>query len=264
MKKELTCFKCVKSNFKILFDYKNRPKSEKKYKIIGKYRRQFYQCKKCNHISAKHFFKFKDIYLGDYFDNTYKNLDNLSYRFNTITNLPIKKSDNKNRANRIYKFLNKKKINLLDVGSGTGVFLYEKKKKGINVEGIDLEKRYALFLKTKKIKAHTCKLKNLKTKKKYDVITINKVLEHLENPQDMLKQSIKFLKKDGLIYLEVPHCSAIIKGKLTNELCIEHLDIYSSQSLISMAKSSGLTPLKVSKIIEPSNKYTLYGFFKKD
>ena len=31
-----------------------------------------------------------------------------------------------------------------------------------------------------------------------------------------------------------------------------------------MAKSSGLTPLKVSKIIEPSNKYTLYGFFKKD
>ena len=104
----------------------------------------------------------------------------------------------------------------------------------------------------------------MKTKKKYDVITINKVLEHLENPQDMLKQSIKFLKKDGLIYLEVPHCSAIIKGKLTNELCIEHLDIYSSQSLISMAKSSGLTPLKVSKIIEPSNKYTLYGFFKKD
>ena len=53
-----------KSNFKILFDYKNRPKSEKNYKIIGKYRRQFYQCKKCNHISAKHFLNLRYISKG--------------------------------------------------------------------------------------------------------------------------------------------------------------------------------------------------------
>ena len=84
-------------------------------------------------------------------DLTYKDSKGLSNRFNKIINLTIKKSDNKNRAIRIDKFLNRKKASLLDVGSGTGVFLYEMKK-GYKAKGLDLDKRYANFLKKKKLK----------------------------------------------------------------------------------------------------------------
>ena len=61
------------------------------------------------------------------------------------------KSDNKNRVKRVNSYFNNKnKLSVLDVGSGMGIFLYEMKKKGLNVEGLDLDKRYAIFLKKKK------------------------------------------------------------------------------------------------------------------
>jgi 2-polyprenyl-3-methyl-5-hydroxy-6-metoxy-1,4-benzoquinol methylase len=252
--------KCGLKNFKILFNYKTPPKSENKYEIIGKYKREFYECKICYHITGKLYFKIKkDIYQQDYFDATYKNLKGLSDRFNYITRLPVKNSDNKNRANRVYNFLNKKKFDLLDIGSGTGVFLHEMKKKGVNAEGQELDKRYASFCRMKKIKVI---IKHAEIKKKYNLISFNKILEHVENPIYELKKYKRFLKKNGLIYVEVPDVSAKVKGKLSGEFCLEHFQVYSKQSLVNMAKSSNLTPLKIEQIIEPSGKHTLYGFFK--
>ena len=57
--------------------------------------------------------------------------DNLEINFFKI--ISLKKSDNKGRCARIKKFLNdqkllRKKINLLDIGTGLGVFPYEVKK----------------------------------------------------------------------------------------------------------------------------------------
>ncbi len=252
---------CGNKNFKLLFNYNKRPKAEKNFDIIGKYNRQFYQCKICDHIYAKHFFKIKNIYKKSYLDLTYKNTEGISKRFEQITNLPIKKSDNKNRALRIYDFLKKKKTNLLDIGSGIGVFLYEMKKKGLDVQGLDLYKRYALFLKKKGIKINVSEVSKLKIKKKFNLITLNKVLEHVENPIQFLKNSIKFLGKDGIMYIEVPDTNAKLKGKFSGEFCLDHLQIYSIQSLINITKSVGLSPLRVERIIEPSNKYTVFGFF---
>lgn len=261
-KNNLNWHNCGNKNFKLLFSYKKRPKVEKKFQIIGKYNRQFYQCKICEHIYAKHFFKIKNIYKKSYLDLTYKNIGGISKRFEQITNLPTKKSDNKNRVSRIYDFIKKKKTNLLDIGSGIGVFLYEMKKKGLNVQGLDLDKRYAFFLKEKGIKVNVNEISKLKIKKKFDLITLNKVLEHVENPIKFLKNSIKFLKNDGIIYIEVPDSKAKLKGKLTGEFCLDHLQIYSIKSLINITECVGLYPLRVEQIIEPSNKYTVFGFFK--
>ena len=65
--------------------------------------------------------------------------------------------------------------------------------------------------KKKNIKINVGEIGKLKIKKKFDLITLNKVLEHVENPVNFLKNSIKFLKKDGLIYIEVPDSKAKIK-----------------------------------------------------
>ncbi|MBD1153495.1 class I SAM-dependent methyltransferase [Pelagibacterales bacterium SAG-MED24] len=258
----LNWHKCSNNNFKLLFNYKKRPKNEKKYDIIGKYKRHFYQCNICGHIYGRHFFKIKEIYKKNYLDLTYKNDKGIQNRFDQIINLPIKKSDNKNRANRVYDFLTKKRINLLDIGSGIGVFLYEMKKKGLNVEGLDLDKRYAIFLKKKGIKVNSVEINKLKINKKFHLITLNKVLEHVQNPVIFLKKSLKFLKKNGLVYIEVPDSNAKKKGKFSEEFCLDHLQIYSIVSLINIAKSIGLFPLRVERIVEPSGKYTVFGFFK--
>ena len=69
-------------------------------------------------------------------------------------------------------------------------------------------------------------------------------------------------KKRGIIYIEVPDEKAKVKGKGAGEFCPDHLQVFSKISLNEMCNSSGLKKILIQSIIEPSNKYTIYGFFK--
>ena len=252
---------CTKS-FKKLFHYKYKTSNEKNFLISGNYEREFLICKKCNHIISQSKFKINDLYNKQYLDKTYKDSYGLEKRFNYISKLNIKKSDNKNRVKRINKFFKNRIISVLDVGSGTGVFLNEMQKKKHYVRGLDLDPRYILFLKKKNIKVFCKPLNKLRLKRKFDLITFNKVLEHVNNPVKILKQSLKFLKKEGFIYIEVPDEKARKKGKNSGEFCPDHLQIFSKFSLNQMVSTSNLDKVAISNIIEPSNKYTVYGFFR--
>ena len=88
---------------------------------------------------ASHKFDIKQLYSKQYLKLTYKDENGLHKRFNKITKLSILKSDNKNRAKRVNKFFSKKNLKLLDVGSGTGVFMYEMRKKNWKVFGKDTQ-----------------------------------------------------------------------------------------------------------------------------
>ena len=253
---------CKSNKYKLIFSYKTKIKNEKNFKIKGKYKRFFYECNSCKHVFAKYNFKLLSIYSKKYLDLTYKNIEGLSYRFEEVVNLPYSKSDNKQRVRRINFYL-KKRAKILDIGSGTGVFLHEMKNKGHDVIGADLDKRYSLFLRKKGIKILTGDLTKLKIKKKYNLITLNKVLEHLKNTNPILKVVKKLITKNGLIYIEVPDAHSKIKGKFTGEFCIDHLQLFSIKSLLNMMENSGFRNLKIKRIIEPSGKYTIFGFFKK-
>ena len=102
----------------------------------------------------------------------------------------------------------------------------------------------------------------LKVKKKFDLISFNKILEHVEQPQKLLKLAKKFLKRDGVIYVEVPDVRAKIGGKLRGEFCLDHLHVFSPQSLQKLVKKSSLNPIKITRIHEPSGKYTIFTFIK--
>ena len=47
-------------------------------------------------------------------------------------------------------------------------------------------------------------IKNLNTKKKFDVIYSEQTLEHLENPSKIINTFLKILKKKGIIILKFP------------------------------------------------------------
>ena len=87
--------KCNKALNKI-FHYKKKEKNEKDFLISGNYDRSFHQCKKCNHIISFSNFKISNLYNKQYLNQTYKNILGLEKRFDEISNLSIKKSDNKN------------------------------------------------------------------------------------------------------------------------------------------------------------------------
>ena len=264
MKNLMQC-DCKKIFLTKLFSYSSRPKKEKKFKIKKKYKREYYECKICKHIFSKLYFDLKDIYNNQYFDYTYSNLKKLQKRFNYVKNLSYAESDNKNRVKRVNSYFdNKKNLSVLEVGSGMGIFLYEMQKRSWKCLGIDLDYRYKKFCNDfLNIKILNLKLQNLSINKKFNLITFNKVFEHLSNPISLLKISKKYLKKNGVIYLEVPDSKVKKLGKYRDEFCVDHLHIFSIQSVSNMAEKSGFSVNSIKRIIDPSGKYTIFAFLEK-
>jgi predicted TPR repeat methyltransferase len=96
---------------------------------------------------------------------------------------------------------------------------------------------------------------------KFDLISFNKVLEHIQNPIEMLSVAIELLNQGGLIYIEVPDGdSAFLADPSHEEFFIEHHHAFSLSSLALMVERSGLKCLEIKRIVDPSGKFTLYCF----
>ena len=100
-----------------------------------------------------------------------------------------------------------KKINILDIGCGGGLLAEPMCRLGANVVGIDASKKnieIAKFHAKKnklKIDYKAASPETLKTKKKFDVILNMEIVEHVDDIDFFIKESSKFLKKDGLMFI---------------------------------------------------------------
>lgn len=265
---------CKKHNLYKYITFKKKPENEIDFGLSKKkYLRYYYKCKVCGHLTAKHKnFFFDKLYDDLYFKSTYVNEIKLEKTFERIQKLPSSKSDNFHRIKRIKKMIKKifnfEKIKILDVGAGTGVFPIKLQNNRYNISVIEPDKTCAKFIRNKSnLKIKVINKKFLKVKKKdlikYNLITFNKVLEHVEEPILFLKKSIKFLKKKNLIYIEVPDASAINdkkEGKYREEFGLGHHHVFSKKSLQNIFAFSKIKLLEIKSIREPSGKYTLFAF----
>lgn len=265
LKKIKKCF-CDSKSFKKRFIYKKKPRLETDFEISSKkYFREYFECQQCGHFYSYHKINLTSLYKKKYSQKTYSDISNIDKVFKKIISLPLKKSDNKNRVKRITNTINvKKNSKLLDFGSGLGVFPYEIKKKINNVFAIETDKLLIKNLLNKKIKFVGTNLSYMKKKyiKFFDIICFNKVLEHVQNPISFLKKSKKYLKKDGIIYIELPDTMAKTIGKFREEFFIEHHHVFSKTSFSHFVKKSGFRIINSKSIIEKSGKFTIYGFVK--
>ena len=100
-----------------------------------------------------------------------------------------------------------KNINILDVGCGGGLISIPMKRLGANVVGIDASLKNINVAKTYsreknlKIKYICSSPEKLKIKKKFDVLLMLEIVEHVDNINLFIKQSSKFLKKNGLMFV---------------------------------------------------------------
>lgn len=273
LRKSLNCY-CNKKFFFQQLIYKAPPKCEINFNIEKKkYHRSFFYCKNCNHwFSDLKTINLGNLYEGNFNNSIYKN--NFFKTFKKITELPKSRSDNFQRCKRIkifidnfFKNFDKKNLKILDVGSGMGVFPFVMKKFGYNCEAVDPDKNAVThIIKHVKIKSYLGDFIKIKSKKKYNLVTFNKVLEHVVNPGLLLKHTHKFLKRNNsIIYVELPDGEQAIKtleGKNKQEFTIDHLHVFSSQSLEKLLRLSGFISLLSSRYIEPSGKLTISAFAK--
>ncbi len=104
-----------------------------------------------------------------------------------------------------YKPLNG--LSVLDIGCGGGLLSEPMARLGAKVVGIDASDRnikvakYHLKKSKLKIKYLNTSPESLKTSEKFDIILNMEIVEHVENVNSFIKQSSKFLKKSGIMFI---------------------------------------------------------------
>jgi len=147
-----------------------------------------------------------------------------------------------------------KRGNFLDVGCGEGYALAFFKNKGFNVRGLDfssagVESKNPKYIENL-ITGDLFELLNteIKSKKKYEVIWLQNVLEHVIDPVNLMEKLHTLISENGLIIIKTPNdfskiqVEALDNGLIQDSYWVafpDHLSYFDSQSLISIAENTG-------------------------
>jgi SAM-dependent methyltransferase len=113
----------------------------------------------------------------------------------------------RNRLDFIAKHIRVRDITLLDVGAGKGEFLVEALNRGWKVEGVEPSLNFCEYAKVNyNLNIHHGYIGNqVKLRDKFSVVTLNHVLEHVDEPEALLKYLQACLHIEGILYIEVPN-----------------------------------------------------------
>ena len=98
-------------------------------------------------------------------------------------------------------------IKILDIGCGGGLLCEPLSKLGAKVVGIDASEKNIKIAKTHakrsnlKINYYCASPENFISKEKFDVVLNMEIVEHVEDVNLFLKESSKFLKKNGIMFI---------------------------------------------------------------
>lgn len=254
------------------FVYDAPPDGEVRFEFPERYARAYDRCGLCGHWFGRHEIDLAALYGRGYVDATYGGSAGMRARLEHVLALPPERSDNAGRVARLSAFAHARfgpttaRRQLLDVGAGIGVFPAAMKAAGWTVIAVEPDPRTAAHLRDAVgIAAHAVPIEELASMEiePVDVITFNKVLEHVEDPVTMLAAARSLLSAGGFIYVEVPDAEgAALHGPGREEFFIEHHHVFSASSTAMMADRAGLITLVVERLREPSGKFTLRAFFE--
>ena len=259
-----SCPLCGTAGLELLFEYDEPPEGETPVpRPAGvPYRRELLRCPVCGHLLNSHSLDLEALYSGDYMDLTYAG-DRLRATYDRIMALPPERSDNVARVARLGTGNGR---TVLDIGSGLGVFPARMKEAGWEVTALDPDPRSAEHARSvigvAAVEGDFMAVSDgLGT---FDLVTLNKVLEHIVDPVPMLARAGECLAPGGALYLELPDGEvAATMGPGREEFGIEHYHAFSMASMCLLAQRAGLVVRSAERIAEPSTKVTLYAFLER-
>ena len=154
--------------------------------------------------------------------------------------------DDLRRKFLVQNFL-KEKSKILDFGCGNGGFL--NLLEGGDKFGIELNNEMLKILEKENF---SVKNNIKKFDEKFDLICMFHVLEHLDNPIEILKDIKSKMEKDSTLIVEVPHANDALIKKYDCEkfkdftFWSEHLILYTKETLKKVLELSGFKNIKIS------------------
>ena len=130
---------------------------------------------------------------------------------------------------------------VLDVACGPGIFCraLKTRKPHARVVGIDFSN--FIINENKKrdkdlnIKYLQCDIrKELPTKYKFDAIVMSEIIEHLKQPEKVISNIMKSLKKGGLFFISCPHDKDVVHWMKKYGTLNEHLKIWTHDDIFHL------------------------------
>lgn len=251
----MSCPICAGSESERAVEYRERPEGETDFGI-DPYLREYRRCATCGHFFGV--METEVDYGGDYMDATYA--DRMEATYERIMSLPPERSDNVQRVARLTGAVEPGTV--LDIGSGLGVFGARMKDAGFAVTNLDPDARTVAFSRERiGVEAVQADFMTAEGLGRFDLVTLNKVLEHVPDPIAMLRRCHDVLAGGGTVYVELPDGEAARHdpdGFAREEFFIEHLHVFSFSSFSLLADRAGFVVRRMERLREPSGKYTLW------
>ena len=245
------CRNCSSKKLKKLFSLGNlyfTGKFKKKNGVSKKGIIELIICTKCKLVQLAHSFNLNYLYGPDYGYRTGINKTMTAHMKNVTKTLAkrVKLKDNDV---------------VLDIASNDGTLLNSYANKKIITFGID-PLLYKYLKNYKKISYKASSFFSIEevrklTKKKFKIITALSVVYDLEKPNKFLKEAKTLLSDDGIFLVEFADLASILKFKMFDTLCHEHLEYYSSKVFSQMCETNGLRvfDMKLNNINGGSTQY---------
>jgi SAM-dependent methyltransferase len=192
-------------------------------------------------------------------------------KYRRVMSMPAGQSDNAGRVARVMDFVRRwsgapAQPRVMDIGAGTGVFLsrlVDQTAGAWQYLGIEPDPRAAAHLRQlEKFAVVEAMYLGQPELRGFNLVTLNKVLEHIEQPLPFLLQVVQSLvPDDGLLYVEVPDkLTTRLRSPQDNILGALHCHLYDPTSLGYLLRRAGLELLCVNRVAEPSGKLSVYAF----
>jgi len=191
------CPICNAQESSYIFDAKDYTVSQSDFKIV--------ECSKCSHRYTQDIPDAHEIgpyYKAEsYISHTDTKSDLISKLYHTVRTITLK-----GKRNLVKKYSGKSNGKILDVGCGTGAFLFTMKQAGWDVEGLEPDSTASKIAADKYgiITQDPGKLYQLPIAQ-YDAITMWHVMEHVHDLQGYCATLKKLLKPNGVLFVAVPN-----------------------------------------------------------
>lgn len=266
------CSFCGSPEERRVHTYPAPPEGEVQFPLgDGTYERDLWQCDGCGHVRSRHSMDMRALYESAYVDATY-GADGLRAAYERVLALPPERSDNAARCARVDAYARARRaapdagggLTLLDVGAGLGVFPHGMHARGWRVTALDPDPRAVRHIaQTVGVTAVQGDFLAAEADSlgRFDLVSFNKVLEHVTDPCAMLRRSRHVLAAGGVVYVELPDAEgAADAGYGREEFFIEHHHVFSAASVALLAWRAGLRLDDLGRLHEPSGKFTLAAF----
>lgn len=142
-----------------------------------------------------------------------------------------------------------KDMKFLDVGAGVGETAYALRNLGFNANAIEPYLPQDMVYKNG-LKVEKKFVSDIKSENYYDIVFMNNVVEHLEEPIQTLKDCYKILKMGGYCLISIPGMGKMTEKYLGNSYIIQapqHVCLYSEKGIEEIAAAAGFKVLNIKR-----------------